>query len=172
MHASVFFLLLLPVKQFCCYSPSFISSSLMFLHIFIFTAAVMKLKQLFSCWNTECFCLLCWNIEYFFYWWATEEVPTGTLYFSEFPLTCQCYDYVWQSMGHVHLPVIVRFSSSVFLQHTLESFKAFYVPVSRVPWTNNIHTAISDLIILIRLRTSPNVPKILTSLLFCIRIAT
>lgn len=89
---SVFFLLLLPAKLFCscCYSPSFISSSLMFLHIFIFTAAVMKLKQLFRCWNTECFYLLCWNIEYLFlllvgywrgvYWpspfqWVSTDMP-------------------------------------------------------------------------------------------------
>lgn len=150
---SVFFLLLLPAKLFssCCYSPSFISSSLMFLHIFIFTAAVMKLKQLFRCWNTECFYLLCFYAETlsicFFYWWATEEVSLGPLHFSEFPPTCQRYVYIWQPMGHVHLPVIIRFSSSVFLQHTPESFKAFYVSISRTPWTKCTHTATSDFII-------------------------
>lgn len=121
--ASVFFLLLLPVKLFCscCYSPSFVSSSLMFLHIFIFTAVLWN-------WSSSSDAgTLSVSVFYaetstvsLFYGWATEEVSIGPLHVSEFPLTCQCYDYVWQPMGHIHLPIIVRFSSSVFLQHTAE----------------------------------------------------
>ena len=78
--ALVFFLLLLPVKLscYCCYSPRFISSSLMFLHVLLFTAAVMKLKQLFSCsWTIECFCLLLVDYWRSVYWpspfkWASS----------------------------------------------------------------------------------------------------
>lgn len=78
--ALVFFLLLLPAKLFCycCCSPYFISSSLMFLHVLLFAAAVMKLKQLFSCsWNIECFCLLLVDYWRGVYWpspfkWASS----------------------------------------------------------------------------------------------------